>query len=325
MALPRAVQEQADAADAWMAQFSGAGTGAVDPETGEPIAGPEPAQPTPPEAAPQVTPPAAPAAQNPIPEQTWEQKYHTFKGMFDAEVPRLNTAVRELSGQVQQLLAENAQLKTHKAPEPAPQPQPLLTDHDKEAFGPDLVNLIERATKAATAPLQTELERLKGENVQLRSQVGNVSQQQTMTSKDTFMVRLAQRLPDVDRLNVDPGLLTWLKEVDPVYGLPRQAALDNAAQNGDVERTARIFEMYKATLAPPAPNVSNRTTELQRQVTPPRTRASATPQEAQKINWTQQGIEQFYRDLRRGVIPADEAARLEADLYAAIDEGRVRA
>lgn len=323
MPLPRAVQEQADAADALMAQFSQTGSPAVDPETGEPIAPPPAAPQTPPpNPEPAVPQQPAPAVQEPV-EPKWEQKYHTLKGMFDAEVPRLNEAVRQLSGQVNALVAENQQLKT-AAPAPAPAPQtPLVTDQDKESFGADLVNLIERATTQATAPLLAKITRLEGENGQLKSQVGNVSQQVGANSHETFVTRLQQRVQDVGQLNVAPGFLTWLQEVDPIYGLPRQAALDNAAKSFDVERTARIFEAYKATLTPPPANVNNPQAELNRQVTPPRTRTSAPPQTEQKLVWTPQSIEAFYNDLRRGLIPTERAVALEADLNAAVAEGRV--
>jgi hypothetical protein len=305
-----------------MAQFSQTGA-AVDPETGEPIA-PQPAPPPAAQTPEPVAPPQqpAPAAQEPV-EPKWEQKYHTLKGMFDAEVPRLNEAVRQLSGQVNALVAENQTLKT-AAPAPAPATQtPLVTDQDKESFGADLVNLIERATTQATAPLLAKITRLEGENGQLKSQVGNVSQQVGANSQETFITRLSQRVSDLSTVNVDPGFLAWLQQVDPIYGMPRQMALDNAVKTLDVDRSATIFEAYKATLTPPPANVNNPQAELNRQVTPPRTRTSAPPQTEQKLNWTPQSIEAFYSDLRRGLIPADMAVKLEADLNAAVAEGRV--
>jgi hypothetical protein len=328
MALPRAIQEQADAADAVMAQFAQTGNPAVDPETGEPIqtAPPAPQAPPKPEAA--VTPPA-PAPQEPS-EPKWEQKYHTLKGMFDAEVPRLNDAVRQLQQQLNAIAAENQQLKT-AAPAPAPAaPTPLVTDQDRESFGADLVGLIERATTQATTQVRTELggeiQRLKAENTQLKSQVGSVSQQTAANTHDSFIERLGQRVPNLATVNVDPGFLSWLQQVDPIYGIPRQMALDNAASKFDVIRAAAIFDAYLATVTPPAPNVSNTppANELERQVTPPRSRNTPPPPQEVKRAWTSAGINQFYADVRRGVYTEEQAAQLEAEIYAAAAEGRVQ-
>ena len=91
MTLPRAVQQQVDEADALVAQLNGQ---TVDP-TETPPNNPQPPDPTP------VDPPKQQISQEPdpkpqIPEETWERKYSTLKGMYDAEVPRLHQQIREM-------------------------------------------------------------------------------------------------------------------------------------------------------------------------------------------------------------------------------------
>jgi hypothetical protein len=328
MPLPSAVQAQADAADAYMAQLAQTGNPAVDPETGEPIQQGTPAPQPPLTPAPQPAP--TPVPQEPT-EPKWEQKYHTLKGMFDAEVPRLNDAVRQLMASNQQLMAEVGTLK-QAAPAPAPAaPTPIVTDQDKESFGADLVGLIERATSQAVAQVKAELggeiQRLKQENGQLKSQVGTVSQQAAANTHETFVDRLGRSVQNMAAINVDPGFLAWLQEIDPIYGLPRQAALDNAVKNLDAERAAKIFNAYVGTLTPPTPPVNNTppANDLNRQVTPPRSRNTPTPPQEQKRMWSQASITQFFQDVRRGAYTAEEAAQLEADIYVAANEGRVQA
>jgi hypothetical protein len=314
MPLPRAVQEQADAADALMASMGQ--TVAVDPETGEPIQPAEPvvaATPTPEPAA--VAP--APAATEPAADE-WKHKYFTLKGMFDAEVPRLNTQVKELTAKVNDLV-------NRPAPQPvapAQQQTQLITDKDRESFGPDLVDLIDRGVRQATQPLQTEIAQLRNENAQLKQTTTNVQQANTQTAEHLFLAAMERAVPDLKTVNVDPGFLAWLAEVDPIYNFPRKVAFDSSVQRRNVEQCAAIFNAYRATKAPAAPAQKPRN-ELATQVTPARTRASAAPTEVQKINWTPQSIENFYNELRRGAIPTDEAARLEADLNAALSEGRI--
>jgi hypothetical protein len=118
--------------------------------------------------------------------------------------------------------------------------------------------------------------------------------------------------------------LNWLAEVDPVYGMPRQYALTNAYEALDAIRTANIFNQYKKTLAPaqnqpPRPN-------LQSQVAPTRSRTSPAPTNpnVDKRVYTQQDIDAFYTEWRRGFIDEAEAVQIEKDIHAATTEGRIR-
>lgn len=322
MALPRAIQKQVEDADAFVAQMNGqTGDGTPNPETDPP---PDPnAEPQPPEPQPQNI--SQEPQPKPVTEETWQAKYLTLKGMYDAEVPRLHAQAREQNQQLQQLIAEVAALKAAK-PEPAPAPaKTLITEQDKEAFGSDLLDLIDRATEQKIAGYRDAEAQLKAEIAELKGKLGNVSERQVMSDKDRFIMTLGQQVPDWEAMNVDPGFLAWLAEVDPVYGLPRQVALNNAYEAFDATRTANIFRQYKATLAP-APQTSQNKADLQRQVAPTRSRTSPAPATAstEKRNFTQSEITQFYEDWRRGFIENDEAVRLEKEIHAAIAEGRIR-
>ena len=163
MSLPRAIQQQVEAADSLVAQINGQ-TGGDPPETAEnPANNPAISQPAdPPQPISQETEPK-PA---PVPEETWERKYLTLKGMYDAEVPRLHAQLREVNTQVQTLIAENAAAKA-RTPEPAPAPaQTLITEQDREAFGPDLLDLIERATEQKLAGYRQQETQIKAAKVQ---------------------------------------------------------------------------------------------------------------------------------------------------------------
>jgi hypothetical protein len=145
-----------------------------------------------------------------------------------------------------------------------------------------------------------------------------------VSDKDRFLVGLGQQVSDWETLNVDQGFLAWLQQVDPVYGVPRQAALSNAYESLDVIRVANIFKAYKQTL-PQAPAQSRAKQELQRQVAPTRTRSTTTPSD--NVNdkiFTNQDIEQFYNDWRRGFYDEQEAADMEKQIHTAIAEGRIR-
>lgn len=320
MALPKAVQQQIDDADRLVADMNGDKTGdkpETDPNT-------QPQEP----AAQVVEPVATTVSQEPehkqIPEETWEQKYHSFKGMYDAEVPRLYSQVRELNSQVQQLIAENAAIKSTAAAEPA-KASSLITEQDKEAFGPDLIDLIDRATESKVSTFRQRESELVSEINQLKTRLGDVTERQGISDKDRFLAGLGQQVPDWESLNVNQGFLAWLNEVDPVYGLPRQVALTNAYENLDVARVATIFKAYKSLVTPTQANKPRVNQELQRQVAPTRSGNTSDPADSQNSRiWTQSDIASFYEEARRGLIDSDDVVRIEKEIHAAVGEGRVR-
>ena len=328
MALPKAVQHQLEEADRLVATINGDKTGEDSSETNpenqekDLLVNVE-RQDNPPE---NVTPPDNTVSQETtpqgVPEEKWSHKYHTLKGMYDAEVPRLHSQVREMQTQIQQLIADKATVEARVAE--VPKVSSLITDEDKEAFGPDLIDLIDRATEAKVSTLRDRESTLINEIKELKGQLGNVSERQVVSDKDRFLAGLGQQVSDWESLNVNPGFLEWLQQVDPVYGLPRHAALNNAYDQLDVARVANIFNAYKQTL-PQKPVAKNNQAELQRQVAPTRTRSGTPPTSSESDQYFTQGdIEQFYTDWRRGLYDDAEAASMEKQIHAAAAEGRIR-
>ena len=319
MALPKAVQQQLEEADRIVADINGEKTGEDSSETNpvnqqvdQDIQADPPLNDLPPDnTVSQET------KQPEVPEEKWAHKYHTLKGMYDAEVPRLHSQVREMQTQIQQLIADKAAVEATKV-EQKQVVESLITEQDKEAFGPDLIDLIERATESKVGTLREREAQLVQEIKELKGQLGSVSERQVVSDKDRFLAGLGQQVSDWESLNVDQGFLAWLQQVDPVYGVPRQAALSNAYEVLDVTRVANIFKAYKQTL-PQTPAPSKAKQELQRQVAPTRTRSTTTPSD--NVNdkiFTNQDIEQFYNDWRRGFYDEQEAADMEKQIHTAI-------
>lgn len=303
--LPGAVQRQLDEADQILKDMRGGEPDNTDTPDGEvPVAVVEPAV----------------VAEPVVTEETWQHKFTSLKGKYDAEVPRLHADLRLMRDEISQL--RNSRVDPPKPIEAPAQPS-LVTDKDKEAFGTDLIDLIDRATEQKTVPLKAENERLTRELNQVKGNVGSVEQRQVVSDKDRFLMSLDGKISDWRVTNTDEKFLSWLMEVDPVYGLPRQAALETAYNNLDVERTANIFRAFKPD-APAAPRPNGKE-ELERQVTPRRTRQTTTPQVAgDKKFYTQGEIGNFYDQWRKGFFTDDEAKQLESAIEAAVAEGRVR-
>lgn len=312
MALPRAIQQQVDDADAFVAQM----TGQTDNTETVPNLDPQPS----------ADPPQQHVSQEPQPksvsEETWERKYLTLKGMYDAEVPRLHSQMKELNVQVQTLIAENAAAKAQQAYDQPSMAKTLITEQDKEAFGSDLLDLIDRATEQKVAGFRDRESQLLSEVNELKSKLGNVSERQGVSDKDRFLSALSAQVPDWEALNVDQGFLSWLAEVDPIYGLPRQYALTNAYEAFDAARTATIFKQYRNMIAPPT---QQRQPNLQSQVAPTRSRSTpATTSAGEKRIYSSQEVSDFYNEWIKGRLTNEEAVKMEAEINAAQAEGRIR-
>lgn len=272
---------------------------------------------------PVTAPPAAPPVPQ-APVEDFEQKYRTLEGKYRAEIPRLQqqltAATRErddVGNRLTQLETELRQMREK------PQTQ-TLDPKDVESFGADLVEMVRRQANAEIErAVQTHLSGLTDRLGRLEQSLTGVTQATVTNAEATFRTNLKQLVPDFETINVSPKFLEWLAEEDPVYGEPRQAALDRAANRMDANRTAAVFEAFKRTLPAQAPALVN---DLQNQIAPARTGASVVPAQApSNAMISQDSITQFYRNVTRGMYRGREAEaqRIEAEINRAIAEGRV--
>ena len=318
MSLPKQVQAQVDEAERLEALLQQQTEAPVDPPKTEDVSE-QPEQPGDP-----APPPPTPVET--VPEETWQRRYKTLQGKFNAEVPRLSAQVQELTRQLADTQSKMADMA--KRPEAKAPAKSLVTDKDIEAFGGDLVDLVKRQAQETAEQLAEErLSKLAEENDNLRTHLTGVAERQVSNDRDMYFAKLAAQVPDYEELNVDEGFLAWLEEADPLSGQARQEYLNTAFKGFDALRTAQLFNAYKATLAPsPASQAKAPSRNLQRQVTPSTSKVTGPtePQPDTRI-WKQSEITSFYADVTKGLYKgnAAEQAKIEAEIDRAVAEGRV--
>lgn len=251
-------------------------------------------------------------------DDTWERKYKTLQGMFNAETSRLRSEVGDLKSQLSAAIARLDAVGSSGSAKTSS----LVTDKDVEDFGGDLVDLIKRqSTEVADARVR----QVEEENARLREQLTGVTEQQGESARRAYFADLGRLVPDYEAINVDERFLNWLAEVDVMSGLPRQEYLSNAFTSYDVERTAVLFNAFKQLAGlnqqpKPVPE------KLQRQVAPGTSKSStvATASPNEKI-WSMSEIERFYKEVARGTYKGNdsEQARIEAEIDLAVQEGRL--
>ena len=163
---------------------------------------------------------------------------------------------------------------------------------------------------------------LESRLVNLEKGLTGVTQQTTLSLEQAYWAELERLVPDLDAVNTDEAFLAYLSEVDPVFGVPRQAGLAQAEKSMDAKRVAAIFNGFKAARQPK----SSPPNPLASQVAPS-TAASAAPQSAPQSTApvTMAAINKFYDDLRRGKYAGREAEaqQIEDQINRAAAEGRV--
>lgn len=317
MALPKQVEAQLKELEALEKQLTDAQNPAPAdpaPSPAEPLQDPQP-QPTEPKPVEPTPTPTEPV----VAEETWQQKYKTLKGMYDAEVPRLHADLRDLKAQVDNL-RKAAETKPVEPVKPTIA-EKLVTDADVEAFGSDLIEVQRKVAREVAAEFRGELDAMRAENEKLREQLTNTG---TQVSEASFEQRLYRMVPDFQEVNTDPKWIAWLNEVDPLLRAPRSSVAQDAFNRGDAEGVAHYVALFKKSTSS-VEQKTDKNQELERQIQPNRGAPSAPTASPKGKVYTSADIEKMFRKAADLGIKgqSDAAKKLEAEIDAAFMEGRV--
>jgi hypothetical protein len=272
------------------------------------------------------------------PEDAMEQKYRTLQGMYNAEVPRLHSQNKELQGRLQQMEQLLSTLSKQQQSQQQQISERLITEKDVEDYGEDAVDMMRRVSREEYMPVMNKIVQLEGLMQQLQTQlvpqVQQVVQKQALSTDQQFWAGLQQAVPDWKQINSDPNFHTWLLQADPLTGIQRQSMLQQAQSSYDLSRVINFFRTWmkeagisehgQTETAGAAKNT--RKTQLEQQVAPGRSRGgSGSPTASDKRSYTPQDIEKFFTEVRKGKYKGrdEERSRIERDIFAAQNEGRI--
>jgi hypothetical protein len=190
-----------------------------------------------------------------------------------------------------------------------------------------------RVTREELIPVAQKIAQLDRVLQQLQinvvPQVNNLAQRQAVNSEQQFWTELTTYIPNWRDINNTPDFQSWLLEIDPLTGISRQTILEDAQRNLDVRRVGNFFRSWMELTgqANVAQNTNRQATasELERQVTPGRSRNTGTPTNSNAKNYTPEDIKIFFNDVRQGKYKGREAERdrIERDIFAAQRENRI--
>ena len=322
--LPQAVARQIEAADALEKQMFGTDENppeqddATPPEGGDDGGTVNQDSGQPPTDTP--TPPAVPEMKVKAGREDdlayWRDRAYTLYGMnqrIAADMEHLQSAFKSLQAQV---TANTAQAKPN-----------VGNERDVEAFGDDLVQMVERRAadiaKAMVAQKEAEFGRVVST---LQQQLGNVNNGVAQTKEDMFYNALDRAVPDWQTINQDQSFLRWLGEEDGVSGVSRQAVLTVAENQLDAGRVATVFRAYLNSRNPPAKPAQDKTRDLQRQVSPATTGAASggdSSRSGDSRMWTLADYRAAIDPQNKHRLGRQQALKMAADAEKALLEGRV--
>lgn len=245
-------------------------------------------------------------------EAYWEHRFNVINGKYAAEVPALQEQVRTLTKDLESANRQITELKSvsDKSTNPGG-----LTDEQiqkaKDEFGDDVVDFIQQLVSSNRGTDNS------AKVEELERELNAIKSQEKQKTEASFWTALNELVPDWKAVNADQKFHAFLSEYDPQTGTQRQQSLATAQQALDADGVAAVFNAFKK---------QQPQRQKQRipddQVDPPTSRSTTAP-EGKKI-WTGPEITKFYKDKADRKFSADEAKRLEADIFAAQREGRVR-
>ena len=341
MALPEQIRKQTEAVQELYKQLNADdNTGAAPAAADGTVTPEEPADNTPTADENPVSDTAAPAPANEqkagadnVPEETIVQKYKTLQGMYNAEVPRLHHQNKDLQQRLQNMEQLLASLSAAQPSTPTDTAETrFVTDKDVEEYGESL-DVMRKVTREELANVAQRIASIENAIRQMQSQivpqVQAVAQRQQVTAEQQFWADLSAGVPNFKQVNDNPDFQTWLLDSDPLTGITRQTYLEDAQRALDARRVVSIFRTWLESTGQAAVAHSTghpKSSELEKQVSPGRSRSTGTPAATnQAKTYSPQDIQKFFNDVRAGKYKGreQERARIERDIFSAQRENRI--
>jgi hypothetical protein len=275
----------------------------------------------PPQALPQPTPDIA--SEPPVVQPDLSSEVADLR----SEVEKANQRWRSLQGQIGSKDKQIEQLHTlianmNVAPVAVEEPVAVLpqgfTKADEDAFGEDMIDVIERIARSVA---NNEVAELRQTMEGVSHQVQNVEAHTAKAVKSQFDADLTRLAPEWEQLNDDAGFIAWLTS-SPT----RQNLFAGAVEQQDAEAVSEVFNIYSQAHGQPVVDAQQalRQQKLEKQIAPGKSRSTATSASSQpeeKRAWTKSEIQTVYN--AKAQYSKEDFAKLEREIADAMKGERV--
>ena len=248
----------------------------------------------------------------------FKARYLSLKGKYNAEVPKLQTELRELKQSVFERLEQAVNQKQQEQAKPKESAEPDLISQFEEEYGPDFVAKLRAVVQAETdAKIKTSIQ-------PVQDQVLSVEETQIKAAQQSFMSFLDEQAPDWRDLweGKDPKFIDFLQQPDPSGLYTYGELVQQYNNNWDADRLSKVFNLYKEQTAPPKkPEQPNPAKTAM--VAPSRNTTHVAPKADDKPVWTKDTISGFEKNDRMGKYTPEQSKQMWDDLLLAMTEGRI--
>ena len=184
-----------------------------------------------------------------------QYRFSKFKAKTDATIYKLRVENKELREKIIEL---NDKLDAKMAPVDSSSVDTVFTPSVVDVLGEEAVDAIKTVIRSTEEKVAATEKKLKESE---KKRTVEKMQEDAVGSYETFVSSLKELVPDCLVLNDNPLFLEWLDQPD-FTGVPRIDRLRSAQKDGDVERVASFFTLFKsqqkAPVEKPKDSISNR-------------------------------------------------------------------
>jgi len=253
-------------------------------------------------------------------DESWQQRYKTLKGIFEAENRKYKEELSDLKAQVFERLGQLQQ----PVQQPTEEAEPEVPEEVQafiEEMGPEYMGKLEKYIQHMITPL------VESSVKPVADKVDDVEDATFKAAQKQFEEYLDGKVEgDWKALmeGKDENFIEFLNSPDPsgLYTFGQLMKLYN--DNWDADRLSTILNTYlgEAEAEPePTPKKKAKVPNVQPKRKSPNTLPE--PEDEKKI-WTQQDIRDLEKAERDGKLNEEESKAQFADLLAAAHEGRIR-
>ena len=249
----------------------------------------------------------------------WKDRFAGLQNAHSATLSELKQARAQSTAREAELMKRMADMEAKLNEQTLNKPidRSYLSEEDLTLFGEDNLQIVEKVVRKVVGEALA-VERQQRQTERERDMVATNARTAAAEKKTEFLKRLRGLVENFDAIDNDPKFDAWCKEVDPVTGFTRSELISRAYSVNDVGRAASFYGEFVDQTRSPDP----RENFIQPK---PSGQPPTPPPQGQKNIWTKAGIKRFY-EVKADMEKRDpaRAAALEADLFAAQREGRVR-
>jgi hypothetical protein len=247
-----------------------------------------------------------------------EQRYRTLEGMMKADRKRQAEIIEGLQEQLAAQKAAEVEAPLDVAS--------ILSEDEMAQFGEDGVRVLEKLAGAIAAK-EVSKKALEVER-RLNDMQKRVDHAEASSEGNTTWDLVEKINPGAKQINAsDHGWFAFLEEPDPVSGTSYRDIGQAAASVNDIQRLSELIDLYRESANLVKPVIPVKPSQNVH-VAPPNDGNS--PQSA-KREYTQDEVRDFYHARALGKespmtkgLNADQLQALEADIDAAMEEGRIK-